>query len=245
MCFLLLTDYNTLVIVSIMKPSEFKSARLAMRWTQTEAAAHMGMTQAYLNFLESGKRRLTPELVRRATSVYGLSPELLPVGDAFAPAETDDERLTELLAKLGYPGFSYLRARAPRKHPFEVLLTALAQKNLDARVAEALPWVAMKYAQPDSWLVENARKFNLQNRLGFVVGLARQVAELRHEGARSAELSQLENLLDDSRLAKEDAFYRPPHTEAEREWLRKNRTEDAAHWNLLTDMRPEHLQNAS
>ena len=205
----------------------------------------MGMTQPYLNFLENGKRRLTPELVRRATSVYGSSPEVLPVADVFAPAESDDQRLTELLAKLGYPGFVYLRARAPRKHPFEVLLTALAPKILDARVAEALPWVAMEYAQPDSWLVENARKFNLQNRLGFVVSLARRVAEMRHEGARSATLSQLENLLDDSRLTKEDAFYRPPRTEGEKEWLRKNRTKDAADWNLLTDMRPEHLQYAS
>ena len=40
---------------------------------------------------------------------------------------------------------------------------ALAQKSLDARLAEAaLPWVAMKYAQPETWLVGNARKFNLQ-----------------------------------------------------------------------------------
>ena len=240
-----LTGYNTLVIIQTMKPSEFKSARLAKGWTQTQAAAHLGMSQAYLNFLESGKRRLTPELVRRATSVYGLSPELLPVGDAFAPLETDDERLTELLAKLGYPGFSYLRARTPGKHPFEVLLTALGQKIIDARVAEALPWVAMKYAQPDSWLVDNARKFNLQNRLGFVVSLARRMAEIRHECARATELSQLENLLDDSRLAKEDSFYRPPRTKSEKNWLRKNRTEDAVHWNLLTDMRPEHFQYAS
>jgi hypothetical protein len=103
----------------------------------------------------------------------------------------------------------------------------------------------MKYAQPDSWLVENARKFNLQNRLGFVVSLARRVTEMRHEGARATELTRLENLLDDSRLAKEDSFYRPPRTEDEKEWLRKNRTQDARHWNLLTDMRPEHLQYAS
>jgi transcriptional regulator with XRE-family HTH domain len=228
-----------------MKPAEFKSARLVKGWTQTQAAAHLGMTQAYLNFLESGKRRLTPELVRRATSVYGLPPELLPVADDFAPAETNDQRLAELLTKLGYPGFSHLPARTSGKHPFEVLLTALAQKNLDARVAEALPWVVMKYAQPDSWLVENARKFNLQNRLGFVVSLARRVAEMRQEGARATALTQLENLLDDSRLVKEDNFYRPPRTEGEKEWLRTNRTEYAAHWNLLTDMRPEHLQYAS
>jgi transcriptional regulator with XRE-family HTH domain len=228
-----------------MKPSEFKSARLARGWTQTQAAAHLGMTQAYLNFLENGKRRLTPELVRRATSVYGLSPGVLPVADVFAPTEADDQRLTESLGKLGYPGFAYLRTRTPRTHPFEVLLTALAQKRLDARVAEALPWVALKYAQPHSWLVENARKFNLQNRLGFVVSLARQVAEMRQEGARATELSQLENLLDDSLLAKEDSFYRPPRTESERDWLRKNRTEDAVHWNLLTEMRLQHLQYAS
>ena len=228
-----------------MNPTEFKSARLVKGWTQTQAAAHLGMTQAYLNFLENAKRRLTPELVRRAASVYGLSPQLLPLGEAFVPAETNDQRLTELLAKLGYPGFSYLRARTPGKHPFEVLLRALAQKSLDARVAEALPWVAMNYAQPDPWLVENARKFNLQNRLGFVVSLARRVAEMRHEDTRSAELSQLDNLLDDSRLAKEDSFYRPPRTAGEKEWLQKNRSEDAAHWNLLTDMRPEQLQYAS
>ena len=228
-----------------MNPPEFKSARLVKGWTQTQAAAHLGMTQAYLNFLESGKRRLTPELVRRATSVYGLSPELLPVGEPFLPVETNDQRITELLAKLRYPGFSYLRPRTQGKHPFEVLLIALAQESLDARVAEALPWVAMKYAQPDSWLVENARKFNLQNRLGFVVSLARRLAEMRHDAARSTELTRLENLLDDSRLAKEDSFYRPPRTEGEKEWLRKNRTQDATHWNLLTDMRLEHLQYAS
>jgi transcriptional regulator with XRE-family HTH domain len=222
-----------------------KSARLAKGWTQTQAAARLGITQAYLNYLENGKRRLTPDLVRRATSVYGLPVDVLPVADSFAPVPTDDQRLTEFLAGLGYPGFSYVNPRARRKHPFEVLLTALAQKSLDARVAEALPWVALKYAQPESWLIDTARKFNLQNRLGFVVSLARRAAETRNNRARSLELAELENSLDESRLAKEDAFYRPPRTESEREWLRKNRTGDAAHWNMLTDMRPEHLQYAS
>ena len=65
-----------------------------------------------------------------------------------------------MLAKLGYPGFSYLRAHTPKKHPFEVLLTVLAHKTLDGRVAEALPWVAMKYVQLDPWLVKITRKLN-------------------------------------------------------------------------------------
>jgi hypothetical protein len=58
-----------------------------------------------------------------------------------------------MLAKLGYPGFSYLRTHARNKNPSEVLLTPLAQKSLDARVSEALPRVALKYRQPNPWLV--------------------------------------------------------------------------------------------
>jgi len=228
-----------------MHALEFKSARLAKGWTQTQAATRMGITQAYLNYLENGKRRLTSNLVRRATSVYGLPPQVLPVPDVFTPMQTDDQQMTEFLARLGYPGFAYLRPRSQKRHPFEVLLTGLAQKSLEARVAEALPWVVLQYGQSDPWLVGNARRFNLQNRLGFVVSLARRVAELRSDRPRSAELTELENLLDESRLVKEDAFYRPPRTDSEKEWLRKNRTEDAVHWNMLTDMRPEHLQYAS
>jgi len=227
-----------------MTAHELKSVRLNKGWTQTQAASHLRMTQAYLNYLENGKRRFTPELVRRVTSVYGLSPEVLPVDDAFTPPQVDDQRLTELLARLEYPGFSYLSLHSLRKNPSEVLLTALAKESLDGRVAEALPWVAMKYAQPDRWLVENARRFNLQNRLGFVVSLARRVAEMRSDNTRAMQLDQLENMLDEGRLAKEDFFYRPPRTESEREWLKRNRTSDAEHWNLLTDMRPEQLQYA-
>lgn len=51
-------------------------------------------------------------------------------------------------------------------------------------------------------------------------------------------------MLKESRLAKEGFFYRPPMSERERQWLSKNRTADAAHWNLLADMRPEQLLNA-
>jgi hypothetical protein len=200
------------------------------------------MTQAYLNYLEHGKRRLTPELVRRATSVYGLSLRSLPVPEAFLPVETSDQHLAEALSTLGYPGFRYLRSHTAKKHPNEFLLTALAQKTLDGRVAEALPWVAANSAELNSWLVENARKFNLQNRLGFVVSLARRAAAKINVSTAALQLERFQKLLDDSRLVKEDYFYRPPRTESESQWLRRNRTDDAVHWNLLTDMKPEYLQ---
>lgn len=227
-----------------MLPHEFKSARLDKGWNQNQAADRLGVSQPHLNCLEHGKRRLTRELVRRATSVYGLSPEVLPTSEAFAPTPVHNQRLAELLAKLSYPGFSHLHSQTVRKNPFEVLLTALAQQSLDARVAEALPWVALKYAQANPWLVENARRFNLQNKLGFVVALAQKTAENHKDATRTVELVILKNALEESRLAREDSFYRPPKTETEKEWLKESRTEDARHWNLLTNMRVEQLQYA-
>jgi hypothetical protein len=92
----------------------------------------------------------------------------LPISEAFAPRPVDDQHLTEMLARLNYPGFAYLTAKTHKKNPSELLLTALSQRNLDARVAAALPWVALKFAKPNSWLVENARRFNLQNRLDLL-----------------------------------------------------------------------------
>jgi transcriptional regulator with XRE-family HTH domain len=227
-----------------MKAQELKSARLAKGWSEAQAASRLGMTQAYLNYLEHGKRRLTATLVRRAIAVYGLSPEALPVGEVFLPVPTDDQHLVDLLARLEYPGFSYLRPHTATKNPKEVLLTSLFQQKLDARVAEALPWVAFQYAGPDVWLVENARRFNLQNKLGFVVTLAKRVAEGLGNPSRATTLEKLGQMLEESRLAKEDSFYRPPRTETERQWLKQNRTEDAVHWNLLADMRPEQLKYA-
>ncbi|HUI74525.1 MAG TPA: helix-turn-helix transcriptional regulator [Candidatus Acidoferrum sp.] len=227
-----------------MTSYEFKSARLDKGWNQTQAAAKLGVSQAHLNCLEHGKRRLTPQLVRRAAVVYGLSPDVLPTSEAFTPGPVDDQRLTEMLARLNYPGFADLATKTQEKNPSEFLLTALSQQSLDARVAAALPWVVLRFAKADSWLVENARKFNLQNRLGFVVTLARRIAESQNN-PRLSELRRLEEALDESRLVKEDFLPRPPHTENEKEWLRSNRTDDAAHWNLLTRMRPEHLQYVS
>ena len=57
-----------------------------------------------------------------------------------------------------------------RKNPGEVLLTALAQPDLESRLTEALPWLMLKYPKLDTkWVVSQARLFGLSNRLGFVV----------------------------------------------------------------------------
>jgi len=52
------------------------------------------------------------ERVRRATSVYELSPKSLPVTDPYVPVETSDQHLAEALFTLGYPGFRYLHSHS-------------------------------------------------------------------------------------------------------------------------------------
>jgi len=65
----------------------------------------------------------------------------------------------------------------------------------------------------------------------------------RSETCRRA-LHNLEKSLDESRLAKGNAFYRKPRTDVEKQWLLQNRSAEAVHWNLLTDLKREHLQFA-
>ena len=83
---------------------------------------------------------------------------------------------------------------------------------------------------------------DLQNRLGFTVSLARQVAArnvaYRH---RLDPLRRLEHSLEPSRLAREDTYGRSETSQRMRKWLRSHRTREARHWNLWTDLEVEHL----
>jgi len=112
---------------------------------------------------------------------------------------------------------------------------ALSQNNLEARTAEGLPWLVAKYPDMNcEWLVQNARSKNLQNRLGFAVTLA-------HKASNNETLLNLENALEDSKLAKLDSFCREL-SEGERRWLLAHRSAEAEKWNLLSDLRPETLR---
>ena len=119
-------------------------------------------------------------------------------------------------------------------------------QDLEARLSEALPWVAWRYPELDwDWLVREAKLHDVQNRLGFVVALARQVAERKNDGATAETLAAVQRQLQSSRLAREDTLCRESMTQAERRWLREHRPALAQHWNLLTGLVPEHLSYAA
>jgi transcriptional regulator with XRE-family HTH domain len=230
-----------------MDGSLLREARLKKNWTQEQTALVLNITQAYLSMLEKGQRPLSERFVRKALKVLNLPPTVLPLRSEEAATSVSSQKrdFGAELAALGYPGFAYLRTRR-RRNPAEVLFEALNQANLDARVAEGLPWLAMTYVDMDwDWLVRNAKVHDRQNRLGFAVSLASEVAEGKNESERARKLRQCLADLESARLAREDTFCHDSMTQAERAWLREHRSPAAAHWNLLTDMKGEHLAYAS
>jgi hypothetical protein len=149
------------------------------------------------------------------------------------------------LGALGYPEFSYLKGTTS-PDPTKLLLRALNEPNLDSRIAEGLPWLVWSYVDMDwIWLVENAKVTRRQNRLGFVVSLATELARRKNNRKRASELRHQLEILEMSRLSEEDTFCHDSMTEAERVWAREHRSPAAAHWNLLTDMRVEQLSDGS
>lgn len=226
-----------------MSGDVLRKARKQRGWTQTETGARLGVSQTYVALLEKGRRRLPAKLARKAVRLLNLDPVLLPLTEkTVATSET----LARDLSRLGYPGFAYLRG-GWLKNPAEVLLAALAQPQLDSRVAEALPWLLLKYPELNcEWLLHQARQSNLTNRLGFVVDLARRVAETKGEtdSPRYRALTRLSEDLRRSRLDVEDTFGQQSLSETERDWFRTNRPEEARYWHLLTNWQPDFLQFA-
>jgi transcriptional regulator with XRE-family HTH domain len=230
-----------------MRTIDLRAARGAKEWSQVEAATRLGVSQSYLAMLERGQRRLTPKLAQRAAKVYDLAPTAVPRSQRELPARLNAATLARDLAGFGYPGFAHLRSRHwTPKNPGEVLLSALAQADLEPRLVEALPWLVLRYSTLDwSWVVREAKVRDLQNRLGFVVGLARQLAVRVGDERKARSLVDLEAHLDRSRLAREDTLCRASLPEAERRWLVEHRPEAAKHWNLLTDWTADALRYAA
>lgn len=128
-----------------------------------------------------------------------------------------------------------------------MVLEALIQKNLEVRLAEALPWVVLSYPDLDwPWLIRHAKLLDVQNRLGFVVAVAKSLAGTLAQFQPALEqLSAVEGQLERSRLAREDTLCRESMPAAERRWLERNRSPLARYWNLLTGLTADQLSYAS
>ena len=223
-----------------MSGADLRDARREREWTQADLADRLGVSQAYVCLLERNRRAVPRRLAQKLASVLKLSPSVLPM--SAGRASLKPEEATAALSAVGYPGFAYLRNRRPL-NPADLLLRALRAGDVDARVVEALPWVLLTYPDLDwAWLVREAKVDDLQNRLGFLVSVARQLAEGRGEAETAKKLAKQEQTLEGSQLQREGAF-RESLTDAERRWLRENRPPLAVHWNMLSTVNASDLAN--
>ena len=163
-----------------------------------------------------------PELARKLCETLRLPATSLPLDvDRNRVRRTRAEWVVQQLAKLAYPGYAYLSRPGPQTNPAEVLLRTLALKRVEPRLLEAMPWLLLNFGRLDHRvLVDKARELGVQNRLGFVVALARQVARRSPTHAhRLAELESLESALETHRLANEDRLGQSFRTEKLRAWV--------------------------
>ena len=228
-----------------MQFEHLRAGRLRARLTQKQAAKRLGVSQPYLSQLEKGERPVTAELALSATALYRLPATALPLPETLAEdPKADDAFLARQLSGLGYPGFTHLRPR--KANPAAVLLAALLRQDLETRLAEALPWVLLTYPDLDwPWLIRHAKLQDFQNRLGFLVGVAKDLASDRAEYQSAFnQLRAAEQQLERARLVRQDTLCRESMPNAERQWLEANRSALARHWNLLTGLTADQLSYA-
>lgn len=222
-----------------------KTIRKKQGWNQSELARRLGVSQPLVSLLESGERVLTPEHLQKFRQMgFELDAGYLPMRQDF---ETSKLNYARELANLDYPRFAHLKVGEPTLHPMQLLMRALSQPNLERRVAEALPWLVVRYCKTNwdwHWLRDNAKVRDLQNRLGFTLTLARKVAMQTQFSSVAALLRKQETQLRDSVLARQDTYCYESMTKSERKWLAARRPEDAAAWHVLSDLDANQLAYA-
>jgi transcriptional regulator with XRE-family HTH domain len=207
---------------------------------QAEAARRLGVSQPLLSQMEHGTRTLTEDVARRASELF-CDPTLLPLA---TDRHQNDSDLADELGAMEYPGFAYVK-KVPTRNPAEVLLDALDRPDLNTRVSEGLPWLPLRYPHMDwDWLTREVKLRNRQNRLGFVVGLARQVAERLPEHRESARnLEPVLEGLEEAKLVKPGTYCHDSWSDRYRHEMATRRSPLAQNWNLFTGVRVEDLEH--
>ena len=97
-------NYNNLCYIQYVTGDELKNARKASAWTQAQAAARLGVTQAYLSMVERGERAVSSELASKAVEVFEVPATALPLTEYW----TAHPRRRLLPVDAGQPGLSGL-----------------------------------------------------------------------------------------------------------------------------------------
>jgi transcriptional regulator with XRE-family HTH domain len=226
-----------------MSGSNLRHFREHRGWNQQELARRLRVSQTLVSLWEQGERRV-PVMRLHQLRQLGMQVDPLELPMRHKPSLGTMDYGQEL-SNLGYSGFAHFQGGDPKWNPAELLVSALSEKNLDRRVAEALPWLVLRYWEMDwGWVWREVKVRDLQNRLGFTLTLARKLAVQKNESHVALRLRELEESLRESLLAKEDTYCDEGMTQAERTWLRTKRSAEASAWNVLSDLEPAYLTHA-
>jgi hypothetical protein len=181
---------------------------------------------------ETGDRRRTRRLWAAKTSM-----------EHFAMWEPlNQDWMYDELANLGYPCFAHYRSGNPTYTPARFLAHVLDLPKVEARVVDALPWLVYAFPLMEwDWLIREMMLRGRQNRLGFLVDLAIELAEALGETNRVQKLLPHRDLLNLIKLDKEDTLCNEDMSEGSRNLSRNRRSTTAAHWNLVCGMEVKHL----
>ncbi len=223
-----------------VKIMPLKTFRKQQGWNQHELAERLGVSQTLVSLWESGVRDVPANRLQQLWKL-GMKADATEL-----PLRTDVNAMkvdyAQELANLGYPGFEHFRTGNAAFNPAQLLVMTLSENHLNRRVAEAVPWLVLQYSEMDwSWVRDQAKLRDLQNRLGFTLALGRKLAEEKRKFKLANDLREQEAVLRTSLLAREDTYCNERMTSAERDWLRTTRSSDAAAWNVLSDLATNHL----
>jgi transcriptional regulator with XRE-family HTH domain len=225
---------------------DLRTARKRKGLTQEKAALSLGVTQAYLSMLENNRRPVPANQLSRVVEVYGLSYAALPLRGQESWHQLQNRTIASQLAALGYPGFSYMNTNRPQWNPAELLVAALTKNELESRVIEGLTWLVYAFTNMNwDWVTREAKANDVTNRLGFVVTLARNLAERKANCSVAETMRTVEKRLRPSTLVREETLCHDQMTQAERKWLEERRSLEARQWHVLSDLTPEHLQHVT
>ncbi|MDO8794753.1 MAG: helix-turn-helix transcriptional regulator [Vicinamibacterales bacterium] len=213
--------------------SRVQRARREHGWTQAVLARRLRVSQGYVSLMEADERAVPAHMARRLAKLFEMGAGVLPHRNP--EHSLDATASTSALGALGHPGFAHVAGRTAL-NPAELLLRTLRSPGLEARVLEALVWVVRHHASLDwDWLLPLAKQHDAQNRLGFVLALARGLAERAGDATTAATLRAQEDRLEPSVLRKEDDLG-CPLTASERRWLLEHRPLEAVRWNVLSNL---------
>ncbi|MDQ3170158.1 MAG: helix-turn-helix domain-containing protein [Acidobacteriota bacterium] len=215
--------------------NQLRRYRTGRSLSQSALALELGVTQAYVSQVESGARPISRELAERLGTLPGLPASVIPAGHA--EVDDADADLAAETGALGYPPFAAAAGARPR-NPAAVIVAILGRRQVAPSVMAAVPWLLLSNAEIDAtWLIDQVRLRNLQNRLGFLTDLAIDLAQSAFaiEDAHLEALRALRASLEESRLANEGTLARVL-TSTERQFFEEHRSAAARHWHLLTGL---------